>query len=137
MDVHQAARLICTLPCYDELLSDNNLTVMSSDILPEGSDALKIGNNIFIRESITDEQYKQFLILHEVGHHLLHDDRITSFYYKIRMSRSKNELEANLFACLYLLRDESLEDLNVIEYLSNNGVPKKVAIKVFDHISTK
>lgn len=137
MEIIQILRAVNSLPCYDDLLRDNGLSVINTDILQEGTDALKVGNSIFIRDSITDESYRKFLVLHEVGHHILHDDGITSFYYKIRMSRSKNELEANTFACLYLIRDENLEGLNIIEYLSSNGVPKKVATKIYDHIMTK
>ena len=89
---------------------------------------------IFLKDGLY-ENCNNYLILHELGHFLL-DYSLGCYNYTSRCYKSKNEFKANLFAYCYLLKDCDLYDLNIVEYLVNNGCPYKTANHIFDYFKS-
>lgn len=87
---------------------------------------------IFIKTNI-NENYRRFVIFHEIGHYLLHYE--VDSHYSYYSSRYKNKLEnqANNFACECLLFDDDIQDINIIELLVNKGVPYKIAVSYYEY----
>ena len=59
----------------------------------------------------------------------MHKNDNLAFSYTNLGYRNRLEVEADMFACLKLLEDECLNDVNIIDLLQHKGVPKKVAVK--------
>ena len=91
-------------------------------------------STIYLKDGL-DEQYTNYLILHELGHFLI-DYSLGCYNYSNTSYKSRNEFKANLFACCYLLKDCDLYDLNIVEYLINNGCPYKIANHIFDYFKS-
>ena len=89
-------------------------------------------STIYLKDGL-DEQYTNYLILHELGHFLL-DYSLGCYNYTSRCYKYRNEFKANLFACCYILKGCDLHDLNIVEYLVNNGCPYKIANHIFDYL---
>lgn len=62
---------------------------------------LSFENTIFINSNI-DEFDRQFVIAHEMGHNILHDDSIRQFSKIEAFKGSREEVQANLFATVFL-----------------------------------
>ena len=111
-----------------DYLKKENLKVYATCNLDDKEDACLCGNRIFVRKYLP-RNYRRFIILHEIGHHIMHKNDNLAFSYTNLGYRNKLEVEADMFACLKLLEDECLNDVNIIDLLQHKGVPKKVAVK--------
>lgn len=69
--------------------------------------------------------HEEFYLLHEIGHYLLHREMISCCF-----NQNHQELEANLFACIFLIHGELIYPYYG-QYLIDHGVPRKV-IQVFE-----
>lgn len=86
---------------------------------------------IFIKTDL-NEEYRKFILYHEIGHYLLHYQEGMKFTFYLSRYKSRLEMEANLFACSCLLNDVNYEDMNIIDYLTRQGVPYKIAIQFYE-----
>lgn len=77
---------------------DINIKYVDLDIKIKG---LSFENTIFINSNI-DEFDRQFVIAHEAGHFLFHDDTIRQFSKIEALKGSREETQANLFATVFL-----------------------------------
>jgi len=70
---------------------------------------IKRNRYIFIKDDL-DEIMRSIVILHEIGHDLLHRKEVRMFkeFSLFDMSRSRMEYEANLFAAHIMLPDEEM-----------------------------
>ncbi|MFV0396242.1 MAG: ImmA/IrrE family metallo-endopeptidase, partial [Coprobacillaceae bacterium] len=68
----------------------------------------------------------------EIGHYLLHKEDALLFSYTQLGHRNKLEVEANLFACVKLLENDDLADVNVIKLLQRKGVPEQIAVNFYN-----
>ena len=84
------------------------------------------GNCVFIKEKL-NPLYEQFLLLHELGHYLMHYGMSTYFTPAGRL-----EHEANTFVCLWLIRNDICSAQCYDQYLINCGVPVNVALDFQD-----
>lgn len=135
MGINEIQQLLDTIYMpIDDLLDSAGIHIIESERVPEQYDAMLINKDMLFLRDNTPSPYRNFLILHELGHYFCQYDKDISFAYTIRMSRSRAELEANTFACLYLLKDENLENTDIIELWKHRGVPEKVALKVYDYM---
>lgn len=88
---------------------------------------------IFLKPDLTEE-YRQFLLWHEFGHYKLHYDKNMCFNFYLSRYNWKTEQEANLFAAMGLLKDEMLEDQNIISLLTHKGMPEPIAVKLVEFL---
>ena len=86
---------------------------------------------IFIKTDL-EEQYRKFILYHEIGHYLLHYEEGMKFSFYLSRYKNRLEIEANNFACRCLLHDENWENLDIIDTLSRKGVPYKIAVQFYD-----
>lgn len=105
-----------------EIVRDNDLTygrlarIMSYD-----------GNTIiFLKEGLDDQQERN-LILHELGHYYFDKKCFLS-------NKRTEENNANLFMCLYLLKNDIWDDLIYYQYLINQGIEKKISMLINEMI---
>ncbi len=136
MKIEEIKNVVQSINCSNiyELLKENNLNVVYSDILNNRKlDATLFENIILIKSNLTPE-YEQFILFHELGHFLLHfqSDERYSFY----LSKYKNRIEneANVFSFLCLTRDIDLTNTNIIELSQQLGIPSKIAQKIYDYM---
>lgn len=116
-----------------DIIGENGINILEVDSLPCNTDSMALfTNDIFIRKNL-DEYYKKFLILHELGHIFLHYDGSLNFCNTVRLKNKKMEKEANDFACYYLIKDEYIQDINIIELLKSKGVPDNIATQFYDN----
>lgn len=122
------------LPSTDvyELLYLLDIEIHETDFLKNrkcDSQIISFGGvtGIYIKQELKEE-YKQFLLLHELGHYLLHYDDNMNFNFYLSRYKSKLEVEANLFACIALLKKMNLsKNSSLINVLIQNGVPEQIA----------
>lgn len=108
------------------LLNDLDIHLFYQDMKVAGSIFMMDGYvSIFIQYNLIQ---KEFYILHEVGHYLLHQDISLQLY-----GSSKAEYEANLFACVYLLYGD-IYDRYYENILQSNGVPSNIISRYRDMI---
>lgn len=86
----------------------------------------KDGNCVFIKENL-NPLYEQFLLLHEMGHYLMHYGVSTYFTPAGRL-----EHEANMFVCLWLIKNDIDSTQYYDQYLIGCGVPISVAVDFQD-----
>lgn len=117
---------------YDiyELLKKENIDIVRDNDLTYGRKALMMSYDgftiIFLKEGL-DDQEERNLLLHELGH--FYFDKKCSLY-----NKRTEENNANLFMCLYLLKNNIWVDLIFYYYLIGQGVDKKIALLVNDQI---
>lgn len=111
-----------------EYKKEYGIKIFCIDELEHGEDGCIFNNFIFLRKNLPSN-YRKFVILHELGHYILHKKDAIAFSYSYLGYRNKLEIEADTFACMYLLQNADLEDLDVLSYLTHNGVPEKIALK--------
>lgn len=70
---------------------------------------LSYKNIIFINSNIDDFE-REFVIAHEIGHNILHDDSVRQFSKIEAFKGSREETQANLFATVFL--QASYKDCN-------------------------
>ncbi|MDL2276161.1 ImmA/IrrE family metallo-endopeptidase [Breznakia sp. OttesenSCG-928-G09] len=121
----------------EELLAFYNISILEENTLPMNTDAMLINMNTLFMKKNLDISYQNFLILHELGHRILHYDQNISFNFSIRIKKNKLEREANTFACLFLLKDEEISNTNIINLLTTKGVPENIAFQFFDDLYSK
>lgn len=83
---------------------------------------------IFVRSDL-DCAYENFLIVHELGHYVLHFDKDISFNFLRRVYKTRLEREANEFAIRLLMFEElhNIKDIENIEFIvKEKGIPLKV-----------
>lgn len=117
---------------YDvyELLKKENIDIVRDDDMTYGRQALIMSYDgmiiIFLKEGLTDQEERN-LILHELGH--FYFDKKCSLY-----NKRTEENNANLFMCLYLLKNDIWNDLIFYYYLIDQGIEKKTSLFVNDQI---
>ena len=115
-----------------DILEMNDIHIEVTDqIKLEKAYAFLVDKVIYIKSNL-DERLRKFIILHELGHFFLHNEK--SAYAFKTYGTSKMEMEANMFAALYLLNDVDLSDLDIPAYLISEGVPKKIAYRCHELI---
>jgi Zn-dependent peptidase ImmA (M78 family) len=117
-------------------IRDNGIRVFRSSSMDDKEDGCLCGNCIFVRKGL-GKNYERFIILHEIGHYILHKGDRLAYSYSLLGHRSKLEVDANAFACLYILRDIDLYTVDIIYLLKKKGVPEDVAYKFFEKVSAE
>ncbi len=113
----------------DNLLKEFNIKIIHDDALCYTKDARMVNVDgvtlLFIKEGLSDET-ERFLILHEIGHLVCGSSWLRNC--------GANEMDANTFACLYLLNNQ-IQDAHYFQvYLKEQGVPQKIADAVQERI---
>lgn len=85
---------------------------------------------IFLRP-ITDTNYREFLLWHELGHYVLHYNPRMKMNYALSTYKDRYEQEANLFAVFGILAHADLSDRHGIDAAISGGVPAVVASDIF------
>lgn len=113
-----------------ELLRNENIEIVRDNDLTYGRLAriMSYDSNtiIFIKEGLTDQEERN-LLLHELGH--FYFDKKCSLY-----NKRTEENNANLFMCLYILKNDIWNDLIYYCYLIEQGVEKKISMFVNEQI---
>lgn len=122
----------------DDLLDYLSLKVIKENrMLDKYNDAVLMTGTtksiIFLKQNL-NSAYEYFLILHECGHRIYHFQENGRYSYIQSTYCKKLENEANVFACMYLLKGEDLTDCNIIQLLENKGVPHKIAVSFVENI---
>lgn len=113
-----------------DMIESEGIDVIYDEVLCYGRDS-RIDKGygqvvIFVKPDLP-EQYEKFLLLHELGHFHLHmTTGISDAALQIRNIR-REENEANIFACLYLLDNQIYDSGYYDTYLCSVGVPSKIA----------
>ena len=112
------------------MLDNEGIDVIYDETLCYGRDSRIVKGYgqvvIFIKPGLP-EQYENFLLLHELGHFYLHMmTGISDTALQIR-NILREENEANIFACLYLLNNLIYDNEYYDTYLCSVGVPVKIA----------
>lgn len=117
-----------------DYLFENSIEVKVINTLKEEACLLLSSGQavILMRNDLSDSRAR-YAIMHEIGHYVL-DVENGKYSFTVEFNRSRSEFKANLFACFCLLKNVDLSNLNVIQYLINNGCPQNIAIKVFDYM---
>ena len=82
------------------LIKDKGIILKYVD-LDSSIRGLSVDNVIFINSSISNFE-KDFVIAHEIGHYIFHDDSIRQFSKIEAFKCSREETQANLFATIFL-----------------------------------
>ena len=82
------------------LIKDKGIILKYVD-LDSSIKGLSCENIIFINSNISDFE-KDFVIAHEIGHYIFHDDSIRQFSKIEAFKGSREETQANLFATIFL-----------------------------------
>ena len=98
--IDTAKRLLDEYENIYKLIKDKGIILKYVD-LDENIKGLSCENIIFINSNISDFE-KEFVIAHEVGHYVLHDDTIRQFSKIEAFKGSREETQANLFATIFL-----------------------------------
>lgn len=100
--INETLKLKKKFSTYEELLSEYNVEIYTrnfegiygyTNFLPNGRPMIVYNNNL-------SEVEKTFVILHEIGHIIFHDNTARAFS-KIDIHSSREETEADLFAVLF------------------------------------
>ena len=83
-----------------KLIKDKGIILKYVD-LDSSIKGLSCENIIFINSNISDFE-KDFVIAHEIGHYIFHDDSIRQFSKIEAFKGSREETQANLFATIFL-----------------------------------
>lgn len=123
----------CSSP--DDLLIELGIKVIRDERMKEKDfDAflVKIKKKfvIYIKPNL-GKCYEDFILTHESAHTIWHAKQDMYLFNQAQYT-SKLETEANVFACLYLLKDDDLCDCNVIQILENKGVPYQIAVQFYE-----
>lgn len=125
--------------CFSDLPSDLGIQIIPNEKMNnKKNDAyLDISEdgekNLFIKTNL-EKDYEKFIILHEIGHLLLHYNEGQTFSFYLSRYKWKLENEANMFAFLYLLKDEDLDGQNIINIATHKGIPEQIAQKAYDSL---
>lgn len=119
-----------------EFLLEHNIRVYSTLQLENGEDGFLCNDKIIVRKHLP-RNYRKFVVLHEIGHFIMHSNDSLAFSYTQLGHRNKLEVEANMFACLKLLENDILEEVNVVSSLLNKGVPEQIAFKFIEWYITQ
>lgn len=130
MDVEDVIRE-CGNNCIYNILDKYNITISYKEFRAKSTESqIFINDNyeatIFIQENIESEEYKQFLIAHEIGHYVLHFDKNVSFSFMRHIYKTKLEREANDFAVKLLLSDINIKEDNLEFIAREKGIPEKI-----------
>lgn len=115
---------ICRGMSVDQIIQKENISTYKIDLESAYGVILKGGESyIFIDKSI-NEEYAEFVMLHELGHYFLEHN---SGSYLCTKKNNLSEVRANVYACLML-------GFSYVEWI-NHGCPIKVAKEVNHFIS--
>ncbi|MGX8834925.1 ImmA/IrrE family metallo-endopeptidase [Amedibacillus sp. YH-ame6] len=104
-----------------QFLKDENIDLLYQDMKePSKLFMFQMHALILIRNGLEQEEY---YILHELGHYLMHKDIVGSAY-----GYGRAELEANMFACIYLLQGNLLNENSRSSLLAKGVPPKDITI---------
>lgn len=111
-----------------DLLDSYSVNVYHKSLEELGHEySVSINNNILIREDLEPLQEK-FILLHELGHILLHESKAN--FFMPNCYRFREEQEANYFAIKLL--EQYLDPLDYAYELSELGIPLKVITNLRD-----
>lgn len=113
-----------------EMLREECVDLVYDNDLSHGNEAWSMVVDgvfmIYLQEDIIEVR-ERFLLLHELGHFFCDNRSPLS-------NRKCEESMANLFACLYLMKNQIWHDSYFYEYLLCNGCDKQIASRVNDQI---
>ena len=98
--IDTAKRLLDEYENIYKLIKDKGIILKYVD-LDSSIKGLSCENTIFINSNISDFE-KDFVIAHEIGHYIFHDDSIRQFSKIEAFKGSREETQANLFATIFL-----------------------------------
>lgn len=78
------------------------------------------------------EEYRQFLLWHKYGHYKLHYYENMHFNFYLLRFHWKTERETNIFATMNLVKNEELDEQNIIELLIRKGMPEQIAFESYE-----
>lgn len=124
-----------------ELLRELNIKVIEvpGERMPDEDALLYTGLDksvIYIKSNLK-KKYKEFLILHECGHRMLHYQSYSNYSFMRLKNVGRMEQEANIFACMFLLLGIDARDKNLIQLLVNKGVPIEAASIFYNYMLSK
>lgn len=120
--------------CVVDLLKQHGIKVAYCEALNKRKmDATLSDNVILIKTDLTAE-HEEFILFHELGHYLLHFEKNRAFSFYLYRYKNRLENEANIFAFLCLLKEEELEDVNLIDFAIRKGVPSQIAVRVVESL---
>lgn len=132
-DILKTTQMIKSSNVY-EVIKDYNLNVVYSEMLNNKKfDATLSGNIILIKTDLMPE-YERFVLFHELGHYLLHQESDAKFSFYLSKYKNRIENEANAFSFLCLTKDIDLTNMNIIKLSVQLGIPEKIAIKIYDYL---
>lgn len=113
-----------------ELVNMEGIDIIRDDDLTQGRKAKMMsheGNTIiFLQEGLSDQE-EENLLLHELGHYYF--DSGCSF-----VNKRMEENNANLFMCLFLIKNDIWQSQYFQEYLMSLGIDHKITNQVNDMI---
>lgn len=133
--VRRARRLVSQFNTRDaaELAAGLGVTIMPVSFVRQRGVYKVIERNpfIFIKADL-DPVMREIVILHELGHHLLHRREATQFqeFNIFDMRNDRMEFEANLFAA-----EIALPDADILEYISQGYDASQIAKAMYSDIN--
>ena len=126
--IDTAKRLLDEYENIYKLIKDKGIILKHVD-LDSSIKGLSCENIIFINSNISDLE-KDFVIAHEIGHYIFHDDSIRQFSKIEAFKGSREETQANLFATIFLQAkykdcDNDNEIQKIINYVWCNYLNNK------------
>lgn len=121
--INTALKLLKEYGNIYSLIKDKGIVLKYVD-LETNIKGLSFNDIIFVNSNI-DNFDREFIIAHEVGHYILHDDSIRQFSKIASFKSSREESQANLFATVFSqanYKDCNMEDeiQRIINYIHCN-----------------
>lgn len=117
----------------DVLASELGITIKERNFKTQKGAYLTLARNpfIFLKRDL-EEPMRSIVILHEIGHHILHRDQAQTFHeFSIfDMKGNVMEYEANLFAAQVMLPDEEM-----IDYMKQKFTVAQIAAAMHSDIN--
>ncbi|WP_064580854.1 ImmA/IrrE family metallo-endopeptidase [Streptobacillus moniliformis] len=99
--IKEAISLKDTYKDIYKLVNEKNIIIIYNNHNNDKFKACTYENIIFLNSNIENYQ-KEFVLAHELAHFLFHDNNIRHFSKFETLKSSKEELQANLFATVFL-----------------------------------
>lgn len=127
-------RSIKALPSQNiyELLSHYNIEVHYEPLLiPYGRESMILssdtGHTVIFLRPISDKNYAEFLLWHELAHYVLHYKPNMKMNYFLSTRWMEVEMQANLFATIGLLLNENMSGSDPVQIAISKGIPSPIA----------
>ncbi|QXW65623.1 ImmA/IrrE family metallo-endopeptidase [Streptobacillus moniliformis] len=120
-----------------QLIKDNNITINYTELKNcKGFSTICEDNQLIVINQNLKEYEKEFIIAHELGHSIFHDESLRYFSYACNLT-NKCELQANLFATVFLGYEyqDNLNDCpiqKIVNYIHCNFLNNCIDIKEID-----